>query len=434
MILCKAGFFNMNTTLNSKFKDPINVSFHSENSSTSAEKVLSQLNREKVLELSPIIATVSCLMVFGLAGNLSVLLFFRRKAKKDTPSFFIMTLAVVDWIVCLGICLTIAELTTIYSFTNDIACKSYVITKMFASLFSAFILLTIAAYRYRKICNPFKRQLTLRGAKIAVGCDLLLAFVLSVPQYFLFGSVSSELQNDFNATVIGYDCGMRVFDEKLIVFNSFMSYTYAIVFAISFLSLIVVYSLQCKAIAKFKRDHKTLKNDGRERTLSRGPSHESQLDSVAKFSSIRMDRVRIANSIETLPLTKNTNDDKTQPDSEEIVRRNKSVKNGPDSSARTSVIISQAKITVMFLIITVCFMFSFLPYLSYSLWRSFNIQGTDAFTRDTIMVQLCLNSYLINSITNPLVYGWFHIEFRHFIKRSACKLCFRWKSEFHLRT
>ena len=423
----------MNISLQPELTDPL-VSLHNENSSISAEEILSQLNRSKVLELSPIIATISCLMVFGLAGNGSVLLFFRRKAKKDTPSFFIMTLAVVDWIVCLGICLTIAELTTIYSFTNDLACKLYVITKMFASLFSAFILLTIAGYRYRKICCPFKRQLTLRGAKIAVGCDLLLAIALSVPQIFLFGSVSSELPNEYNVTVTGYDCGMRVFDDNLVVFNSFMSYTYAIVFAVAFISLIIVYSLQGKAIAKFKRDHRTLKNDGRERTLSRGPSHESQLNSGVKFSSIRMDKVKIANSVETLPLTKNANDDKEHTDSDEVVRRNKSVRTGPDISARTSVIISQAKITVMFLIITICFMFSFLPYLSYSLWRSFNIQGTDAFTRDTVMVQLCLNSYLINSITNPLVYGWFHIEFRHFIKRTICKLCFRRTVEIQQRS
>ena len=425
----------MTTSLDPKFTDHINVSngeepFYRENVSISPEEVLTELNRRKVLDLSPIIVTVSCLMVFGLVGNTSVLLFFRRKARKDTPSFFIMTLAVVDWIVCLYISLTIAELTTIYSFKNDIACKIYVISKIFASLFSAFILLTIAAYRYRKICSPFKSQLTLRGAKIAVGCDLLLALVLSVPQFFLFGSVKGELPNDFNITVIGYDCGMRVFDDKLIVFNSFMSYTYAIIFAIAFISLILMYSLQGKAISKFKRDHQTLKNDGREPTLSRGPSHESQLDSVARLNSVRMDKIRIANSTETVPLTNNCIEDKTQPGCDDVVIRNKSVKNGPKNHARTSVIISQAKITVMFLIITVCFMLSFLPYLSYSLWRSFNIEGTDAFTRDTINVQLCLNSYLINSITNPLVYGWFHVEFRHFIKRGVCKLCFRRKLEF----
>lgn len=58
------------------------------NKSLDAEVILSELNQDKVLELLPIVIIVSCLMVFGLIGNTSVLLFFRRKARKDTPSFF----------------------------------------------------------------------------------------------------------------------------------------------------------------------------------------------------------------------------------------------------------------------------------------------------------------------------------------------------------
>ena len=393
------------------------------NKSLDAEDILSELNQDKVLELLPIIIIVSCLMVFGLIGNTSVLLFFRRKARKDTPSFFIMTLAVVDWIVCLDISLTIMELVTIYSFKNSAACKIYVFTKMFAALFSSFILLTIAAYRYRKICCPFKRQLTLKGARIAVGCNLLLALLLSFPQLFLFGSVSEHLPNDYNVTVIGFDCSMKIFDDKLTVLNAFMSYTYVTIFTIAFVALIVMYGLQGKAISKFNKDHLTLKSDGRDtRTTSRSQS----LDSVAKLGSIpRTVQIRNCAPSEILPLTNvmNNGPNTTQTDSDEdlVLRRNKTVNHSQDK--HTSVIISQGKITIMFLIITMCFMFSFLPYLSYSLWRKFNISGTDAFTRDTIKVQFCLNSYLINSVVNPIVYGFFHIEFREYIKRILFKCC-----------
>lgn len=401
------------------------VLFSGEDYLADSEGVIKELNRRKVLELLPVIVSISCLMIFGLAGNTSVLLFFWRKAMKDTPSFFIVTLAVVDWIVCLDISLTIVELTTIYSFKNDIACKIYVITKILASLFSSFILLTIAAYRYRKICCPFKRQLTLMGAKIAVGCDLLLAAFFSFPQFFLFGSVSGELPNSYNVTAYGYDCGMRVLNNELNVFNSFMSYTYATIFTVAFISLIIMYGLQGKAISKFKKGHRTLKNDGREPTLSRGSSHESQINSTAKFNSCRMERVRNPGCFEAIPLAINAENERSHSDCEEIVRRSRRRKSDQDRHTRTSVVISQAKITVMFLIITICFMLSYLPYLSYSLWRSFNIKGTDAFTRDTIKVQLCLNSYLINSVINPVVYGFFHIEFRQYLKHLLCKLCMR---------
>ena len=392
------------------------------NATANSEDVLSELRESKVLELMPIIITISCLMVFGLVGNTSVLFFFRRKARTDTASFFIMTLAVIDWIVCLAISLTFVELTSVYSFKSDVGCKLYVFSKFFTTFFSALVLLAIAAYRYRKICCPFKRQLSLKGAKITVGCNVVFALIFSVPQFFLFGTVSDHLVNDYNVTVIGFDCGMKVFHDQLIVFNAFMSYAYAGVFVIAFGALIVMYSLQGRAITKFNKDHLTLKLDGRQ--LSKSQSLDRDINSSVTFKTTRAEHNENDISNETVLLTYMARTDQSKTDSLEVVKRSRQNINYSVKEKHLSVNISNAKITVIFLIITVCFMCSFLPYLSYSLWRSFTVEKTDAFTRQTISVQICLNSYLINSVVNPIVYGFFHVEFRQYIKRSLCK-CFR---------
>ena len=391
------------------------------------DDILDDLNKAKVVELMPAIVVISCLMVFGLIGNTSVLLFFRRKSRKDTATFFIITLAVVDLIVCLAISLTIAELTSVYSFKSDIGCKLYVFSKFFTTFFSALILLAIAAYRYRKICRPFKRQLSLKGAKITVGCNIILSLILSVPQLFLFGTVSGHLENNENVTVIGYDCGMKVYQDRLTVFNAFMSYSYTAVFVVSFSALIIMYSLQGKAISKFNKDHLMLKLDGRLSKLSKSQSLDTDIHSSVTFDLSRKNEHTEENVSKEAVLLKKIS--KLQPqdsESTEVVIRNRTQNQPNRQEKHLSVHISNAKITIMFLIITLCFMCSFIPYLSYSLWRSFTVENTDAFNRETIPVQICLNSYLINSVVNPIVYGLFHVEFRQYVKRSICK-CFRKK-------
>ena len=309
------------------------------NTTLDTDAILLELNRSKAKELGPIYAILGFLMVFGIIGNTLILIFIWRKAGRCIASFFIQVLALVDNLVCLTISLVILEFNKTYIFNYGPLCKLYVFSKFFAALFSGFVLMTIAAYRYRKICCPLKEQLSLKGARITVICTVLLALVLSVPQ-FRFADVSSiEIPNDYNVTVLGSECTLRAVEDKnLQLFQTILEGVYVLIFLCCSTILIILYVLQARSILKL-----------------------------------------------------NTN--------------------------LAKLIYTRENITIMFFVIALGFIVSYLPYLTYSAWRTFTPAPPDIILRGTAPLYVfCLNSYLINSTINSVIYGIFHFEFRQFLK------------------
>ena len=378
------------------------------NSSMDSKDIIFKLNETTVNEFIPLFFILGFLMLMGLIGNSAVLVFIWPKAKQSLPSFFMKILAILDILVCLTISFAIYNYSTIYMFTNNFVCKIYVFSKFFTALFSGFVLLTVAAYRFRKMCCPLKKQLGLKGAKIALSIGSIAVFVISSPQLFLMKTVNMEVPNSYNITVLGSDCVSQTLDNKsLKTFATLLEGFYLFIFLVSSTALIVLYALQGKAVLKMKRNRVKLQ------------PHISFNQSVTETSKSCESR-KISENKETigdsptvyvsLSTRSKGGSDKTP----EIIRNEKDVKQNSSQ-------VSTAKLTIMFSVISLGFILTFLPYVSYAVWRTFHARKSDVLFTTSAINLICLNSYIINSVINPVVYAFFHVTFRQYLVHHLCR-------------
>ena len=363
-----------------------------------ANAILLELNRDKAEELGPIYGILGFLMAFGIIGNTLILVFIWHKAGRCIASFFIQVLALTDTLVCLTISLVILEFNKTYIFDYGLLCKLYVFTKFFVSLFSGFVLVTIAAYRYRKICRPLKDQLNLKGARITVICLVAFVLVLSFPQFIFADIASIEIPNDYNVTVTGSECTLRAVEDKnLQWFQTVLEGIYVLIFLCCSTLLIVLYSLQARAILKHNTNLAKFKYTREQHSNASNTTCKS-MENLCKISDPMKRSTTDLNTITNVKQNKQFEKDKQDRDKESSV--------------------SSTKITIMFCIIGLGFIVSYLPYLTYSVWRTFTPAPPDIVLQGTAPLNVfCLNSYLINSTINSVIYGIFHFEFRQFLKR-----------------
>ena len=381
------------------------------NSKYAASSVLNELNEKAVKDLIPLFVVLSLLMLFGLLENASMLLFIWSEAKQLVGTFFLRILAIVDTLVCLTISLNIIELNNIYKVTNDALCKITVFSKFSTSLFSGFILVTIAVYRHRLVCFPFKRQLDVKGAKLVTVLVLCFALLLSVPQVFLVETVGVEIPTNNNLTLFGSDCVVNIKDNtNLKIFHTFIEGTYIVCFIASFTAMFVLYYLLGKAIYNLNRTHAQLTQATELTCISKS----EELSPPAE-ENLQNDRIFVTEMRNPVFLPSQRNEPEPQEARKTVADRKKDQK-------RTE-IVSSTKLSVMYFIIALGFILSFTPYLAYSIWRQFFASRAEIAFSSTPLNLFCLNSYLINSITNPIVYGFFNSKFRKYLKgRLPCRL------------
>ena len=142
-----------------------------------------------------------------------LLVYFYGRKVKPTPSYmFIITLAVIDFIMCaVAMPLEIVDLVRFYTFENSIACKMMRYFNYFVSIASVFTLIAIATERYRKICRPFGDQLSIKTTKIAIGCIIFMSIISASPTVFLYEVVEVNITEETDTStdhsgLVWYDC------------------------------------------------------------------------------------------------------------------------------------------------------------------------------------------------------------------------------------
>ena len=334
------------------------------NSSESAEVLLLELHDAKVKELIPLFIILGCLMLLGLLGNTSVLLCMWQIAKKSMSSFFIQILAILDIFVCMTISFTIFNYSQIYIVTNVLICKLYVFSKFTTSLLSGYVLLVIAAYRYMKICHPMKTQLSLRGAKIAIGIGIVVVLLVTAQQLYVIDIVQIEVQNEFNVTLIVYDCiskalvypGLKAFAT---VWDKFC----LICFIVCSTAMIVSYMLQARSIVKFNENRAKLRQNS-----------NGSVDVEGRCKTVNVDAPRVVDTCRDGPNAfsgVSTVCDGIQCKSNTLQCKVKHHTRAPNKITDKSGLVSMTKVTIMFSIISLGFILTFLPYVVYATWRNF---------------------------------------------------------------
>ncbi|XP_014790998.1 neuropeptide Y receptor type 6 [Octopus bimaculoides] len=192
----------------------------------------------------------------GLIGNIFVIYIYARQSQKSNVDTFILVLAVNDLIGCIfGMPLEMAELYP--AIQSDGLCKLYKFIVFINSLMSSMILLVIAVERYRKICCPHGKQMTLKLRRILIFLTTVISVALVLPVLFHFDGVPFIHENKIYVI-----CGCDLRRSSL----WFYALAALIINIMLFLSMTVLYILVQKTIAQRSRKRQRGKAASQART------------------------------------------------------------------------------------------------------------------------------------------------------------------------
>lgn len=200
---------------------------------------LDKVNEKYALPLIPVTVIFGLFTVVGVLGNILVLVVFFTSShyKRNNFKVFVICIGLIDLITSVSLIpAEIAKHRNYFSFENVNACKVKCFFNIFASTSAALALLIVCIDRFRKVCQPLKKQISPSLAIKLCIVAVALAVFLSLPGGVMCG-IEQNTMNSFdgrnNGTVV-YFCSV---DPK------YKGTTLRIIYKYMFLVLIVAVSL-----------------------------------------------------------------------------------------------------------------------------------------------------------------------------------------------
>ncbi|CAG2206925.1 CCKBR [Mytilus edulis] len=360
---------------------------------------VSQWNDMITKTLIPNIVILSIYIVLGTCGNVLVLLVYSFQMKEPSDErYFIPILAAYDLIATIYCGVYIIQCLNQVTFTHNILCKT---TQFFVGLTTfvpVLLLVIIAVQRYLKVCLPLKRELTLHVKRTALILIIVMSSLVALPIPFVYGSVQFH---SLATGIKGTRCG------KLKEGHQLERAVYAIVLGIlavaTVTTLIVLYLLigstvfrqlkrnTCKSSRVEFRNSMSKTDEGGASTT--GKSCDDQNDITAdldtKLPSSSKEQ-RLENNPQTT-LSQLVGSKKRQKDNRRITH----------------------KLSIMFFVITLVFIFSFLPIVMLLLVEGLNKDFWEKMSNtERPSFMFLYHMFIINNIVNPFIYAFMDIKFR----------------------
>jgi hypothetical protein len=359
---------------------------------------ISALNEKYSSIVLPNTVLMSCGIVAGVFGNVTILIvYIVHIDDKKGDRYFIPILAFIDGVgsISNGLFYVIDNFY-IFNFPSEILCRVLLFALTFASGFSGHVLGAIALQRYRLICHPYGKQLTLFRRRLAVIVITFACIIYGTPLLIISGVKTSQTTFQ-NKTFVTNMCVFDVDPSALTVvyFGSFLLLTTANIITTS-----VLYILIMKMIYKTLYEDKKLRKN------------------LMKNLQDDIDRVHIngKDDVFNICIDHSEADEKT---------RKISVGSNFSETKRSEHRLNiRTKINVMFMIIIVFYALSYVPsivilILTYTLKDFYYLQLPENLMNVWIFFARFL---LLNHIVNPLIYGYFDVKLRSKVTRMCC-LC-----------
>ncbi|XP_062589526.1 C3a anaphylatoxin chemotactic receptor-like [Saccostrea cucullata] len=223
------------------------------NTSTQFFQTLEEINASKAEQRLPTVIFLTILIIIGVIGNTVVIIVYSLKYPPSTFRLYILTLAVIDLLSCIfAMPVEVVDNAYPVMFYSEAFCKC---GRFFGNVFkigSAFVLVVMAAGRYKKICHPFSTATTLIQARLCCAAAILLAIAFSWPNAIIQGIK----QVYFPGNVTGFDCSIddNIRDTKYpFIYSTILFVLYVLVF----LLLTVLYTLVILSLRKHTRKQST---------------------------------------------------------------------------------------------------------------------------------------------------------------------------------
>ncbi|KAK0040720.1 neuromedin-U receptor 2 [Biomphalaria pfeifferi] len=378
--------------------------------------ILERLSPQRVLENVPAMIFVSFLMFIGVIGNALVVYVYRRRFRKTSSNYFILTMAIFDLIACvIGMPTEIYDLNNPYTFYSMVGCKILRWCETFTVYGSLIVLLEIGFDRYFKICRPLM-MVSLSKIRFLCAMAVVLAALVSIPVILLYGI-------DRNHTsvpgVYGFDCSISE-DYKN---TTFQKVFYSVLGVVFILILIILVSLYMRIWMEIRCRRRMVIGD----QIAKDDSVDSRkrlrikyVPSVSEDEALN-NSVHQSNSVSMTELQMNSSG-KTTLTQTSVERRTKM-----QSIAMYASRLKVTRTTLVLFAVTVAFVLSYLPALAVMVVRSvvkdFDRNQTGV---SRAILKICANCIFINNAINPIIYSFLNIHFRRQVKKTIQRVfcCF----------
>lgn len=259
------------------------------------EALLELVQHNIFKRLLPVIVFLTVLSAAGIVGNSLAFVYYAFKSKQSSTVQLIAQLAIADFIVCILNFLNIIEMAVNVRNTQSFLCKLKHTIAFWAIACSILILWVIAIDRYRKICTPFGKQLTMPAVKYAVAGICVFGFFLSVRNVVNFDTVEVTVHVDeSNKSVVGHYCTTQDDERYAISIKLFTVIDFLLVLMI-WMTIVIAYSRIIYTLHKLKRrkqrkaEHPQLKGLDRSNQACKAHSTTHSLSKTVRFGESTSD-------------------------------------------------------------------------------------------------------------------------------------------------
>lgn len=375
---------------------------------------LEELNSEEAKLYLGGFVFVSVLMVFGIVGNLHVILVYGFRMKPSNHRVFILCLGLLDMTTCcVGMPFVLVDLQKPFMFFMVSACKVLRFINYFMCTASAWTLLVIAIDRYRKICVPLGKQMSVPISKALCGIVMAVSLLTSWPAPVLYGHATVE-------TRVKNVTGVRCYTEDKFKKTKYQAYFNAILILIVFgvfFVLTVLYIIIGRQILKHKTFKSSVKSDVHSgssdgaKTASTSGTVETPITSDDDMDAIPHDVKRKSWFKAKLDFKKSV----FSPDAKQTMY----VVN-PSPSGKTN---KSKRTTFMLFMITVVFFCSFVPHLILKIVTFINPNFIPNMTYSgKVAYNTFVWCFFINNMANPIIYGFCDTRFRDEIRNGYARI------------
>ncbi|XP_059175246.1 kappa-type opioid receptor-like [Physella acuta] len=376
-------------------------------SSEIIQAYLATLQEQTIYVMIPSMIYLAMLSCIGICGNSLVLFVYLRKFSRTEVGVFIMVMACSDLLTNVVVIPgEIYDMFHAWDFNNRLLCQARLFVNATAIMASALLLLAISITRYRKICVPFGKQVTLRHAQIFSCFLVTMAALFSVP-YALINGI--QIKNTTISGIHGTFCSV---DEGFVttIWPMVNSAFFILLFLLTSAPLVVLYimiGIKAKRHGKFQDSkHKCkLNNKDVSKFDERSRSTADELSTSLSQCDTELVSFEIAYQV--------TN--KLGSSSLTMSNKNKTIstKRRKTRSRR-----NLGRTTCMLLTISLIYILGFLPFLALECFKSAAPESFAAMDAVSLsLYHLFLRSYLLNSAANPVVYSLCDLNFRRELKK-----------------
>ncbi|XP_050411505.1 G-protein coupled receptor 84 [Patella vulgata] len=373
---------------------------------------------------------IGIILSIGLIGNAVVVYIYGFRFKPSAFNIIILFLGVINLIFCVfDMPLEISNMTYPVEFRG---CWIIFTLATFTAWATGMALLAIAALRYRAVCQPLKPSISVFRARVLVTVIFFTSILTSAPT----GIVVVNSHENLEGNLYVVNCDNDKDSEETVYPMLYLGFEFC-VFAVAFISIIVLYSFIGKLLWKRNKYGPSAMNkhvsrnrfESEDSTLSTSTSTITseiyiltvEMNSISSSSSktLKNDTIDNANQQPVYKsessycpvyttVTANTPSGKVQPRATK--ERNISAISQLDNKA-----FNKLTPIKMLIIMTLIFFLCYVPHLCLMIYIQAGFQLRPSRVSESI-IGTVIRSNLLSSAANPILYGCYNRKFRDEVK------------------